>query len=90
MPNTKNTHRYHPNTHSRGIPVIVRTHTLTTLSPLVNPSPYSPAAGFGVGAAYTINSSQLIAIYHRLLGIAALITATSEYSYGENWKFDLL
>jgi len=34
MPNTKNTHRYHPNTHSRGIPI--RTHTLTTLSPLVN------------------------------------------------------
>jgi len=32
MPNTKNTHRYHSNTHSRGIPVIVRTHTLTTLS----------------------------------------------------------
>jgi len=29
MPNTKNTHRYHPNTHSRGIPVIVRTHTHT-------------------------------------------------------------
>jgi len=36
MPNIKNTHRYHPNTHSRGIPVTVRTHTLTTLSPLVN------------------------------------------------------
>jgi len=25
MPNTKNTHIYHPNTHSQGIPVIVRT-----------------------------------------------------------------
>jgi len=35
MPNTRNTHRYHLNTHSRGIPVIVTTHTLTTLSPLV-------------------------------------------------------
>jgi len=61
MPNTKNTHRYHPNTHSRVIPVIVRTHTLTTLSPLVNPSPYSPAAGFGVVAAYYTIHIQLVA-----------------------------
>jgi len=61
MPNTKNyTHRYHPNTQPRYTSYSYNKHTNDTVS--LSQSPYSPATGFGVVAAYTIHIGlQLVA-----------------------------